>query len=124
SLITYRSSLSKKTEWYMGVLRGAIRQWARLGYPGISDEVLNLLNKWVIKGNEKGFAVQSMCPEAGPLTDIELQGVIAAVVDAFTKQRLSLEETCLSMILAMTGRRPGQIAALKIKDLISTAPGA
>lgn len=122
SLITYRSSLNKKTEWYMGVLRGAIRQWSRLGYPGIADEVLTLLNKWVIKGNEKGFAVQSMCPEAGPLTDIELQGVIAAVVDAFAEGRLSLEETCLAMILAMTGRRPGQISALKIKDLNSTAP--
>ncbi|QYX46926.1 site-specific integrase [Pseudomonas tussilaginis] len=123
SLISYRSSLSKKTEYYMGVLRGAIRQWSRLGYPGISDEVLILLDKWVIKGNEKGFAVQSMCPEDGPLSDIELQGVIAAVVDAFTGQRLTLEETCLSMILAMTGRRPGQIAALKLKDLDSSLPG-
>ncbi|MCO6059019.1 site-specific integrase [Pseudomonas sp. MOB-449] len=122
SLISYRSTLSKNTEWYMGVLRGAIRQWSRLGYPGIADEVLTLLNKWVIKGNEKGFAVQSMCPEEGPLTDIELQGVIAAVVDAFAERRLSLEETCLSMILAMTGRRPGQIAALKIKDLNSPVP--
>ena len=124
SLISYRASLDKKTEWYMGVLRGAIRQWSRLGYPGISDEVLTLLNKWVIKGNEKGFAVQSMCPEDGPLTDIELQGVIAAVVGAFTEQHLSLEETCLSMILAMTGRRPGQIAALKLKDLDSNTPGS
>ena len=123
SLISYRSSLSKKREWYIGVLRGAIRQWSRLGYPGISDEVLSLLDKWVIKGNEKGFAVQSMCPEDGPLTDIELQGVIAAVIDGFTGQRLTLEETCLSMILAMTGRRPGQIAALKLKDLESSMPG-
>nr|WP_231114264.1 site-specific integrase [Pseudomonas putida] len=124
SLISYRSFLGKKTEWYMGVLRGAIRQWSRLGYPGISDEVLTLLNKWVIKGNEKGFAVQSMCPEDGPLTDIELQGMIAAVLDAFSEQRLSLEETCMSMILAMTGRRPGQIAALKLKDLDSNMPGS
>lgn len=123
SLISYRSSLNKKTEWYMSVLRGAIRQWFRLGYPGISDEVLTLLNKWVLKGNEKGFAVQSMCPESGPLTDIELQGVIVAVVDAFTAQRLSLNDACLSMMLAMTGRRPGQIAALKIKDLVFTASG-
>lgn len=123
SLISYRSSLDKKTEWYMGVLRGAIRQWSRLGYSGISEEVLTLLNKWVIKGNEKGFAVQSMCPEDGPLTDIELQGVIAAVVDAFIEQHLSLEDTCLSMILAMTGRRPGQVAALKLKDLDSNTPG-
>lgn len=123
SLISYRSSLSKKNEWYVGVLRCAIRQWSRLGYPGISDEVLSLLDKWVIKGNEKGFAVQSMCPDDGPITDIELQGVIAAVIDGFTGKRLSLEDTCYAMILVMTGRRPGQITALKIKDLISVEPG-
>lgn len=124
SLISYRSSLTKKTEWYMGVLRGAIRQWSRLGLPGISDEVIALLDKWVLKGNEKGFVVQSMCPEEGPLTDIELQGVLAAVVDAFSGHRLSLRDTCFAMILAMTGRRPSQIAALKIKDLIETEPGS
>lgn len=123
SLISYRASLPKKKEWYVGVLRSAMRQWARLGYSGISDDVLNLLGKWVIKGNEKGFAVQSMCPEDGPLTDIEIQGVIAAVVGAFTAKRLSLEDTCLTMILVMTGRRPSQISALKIKDLLCKSPG-
>lgn len=120
SLISYRSTLNKKTEWYMGAMRGALRQWSRLGYPGISDDVITLLDKWVIKGNEKGFAVQSMCPEDGPLTDIELQGVIAAVIDGFAEKRLSLEDTCVAMTLAMTGRRSGQIAALKVKDLTST----
>jgi len=122
SLISYRSSLTKQTEWYLSVMRGAIRQWSRLGYPGISDEVIVLLDKWVLKGNRKGFAVQSMCPEDGPLTDMELQGVIGAIIEGFAGKRLSLEDTCMVLTLAMTGRRPGQVSALKIKDLISAPP--
>jgi integrase len=118
SLISYRSMLDKKTEWYLGTLRGFIRQWAYLGYAGISSDTLSLLDKWTLKGNEKGYAVQSMCPDSGPLTDIEMEGVIAAVVTAYGEGRLELIDACYAMILAMTGRRPSQIAGLKLIDLI------
>lgn len=118
SLISYRSTLDKKNEWYMGTLRGFIRQWAAMGHLGISDDVIQLLGKWRIKGNEKGYAVQSMCPENGPLTDIEIQGVLEAVIAAFGKGNLPLTDTAYTLTVAMTGRRPTQITALKIKDLI------
>lgn len=118
SLISYRSTLDAKTEWYLGGLRGFIKKWAELGYAGISDESLGLLNKWTLKGNEKGYAVQSMCPENGPLTDIEMEAVIAAVVAAYSGYRLDLTDACYAMILAMTGRRRVQITALKHKDLV------
>ena len=95
SLISYRSSLNKHTEWYLGTLRGLIRQWAQLGYPGIPKESLALLDKWTIKGNEKGYAVQSMCPEAGPLTDIEMGAVTESVLAAFGNGDLALSDTCL-----------------------------
>lgn len=123
SFISYRSTLGESTEWYLSVIRGFLRQWSRLGYPGIPSESMVLLNKWVVKGNKKGFAVQSMCPERGPLTDIEMEGVVSAVISDFRGGRLTLEETCCAMILAMTGRRPVQIAALKIKDLVAGASG-
>ena len=118
SLISYRSSLDKSTEWYMGTLRGLIRQWSQLGYPGIPRDSLSLLDQWTIKGNEKGYAVQSMCPEAGPLTDIEMGAVTESILAAFGNGDISLTDTCMVMTLAMTGRRPGQLAALKVKDLL------
>lgn len=118
SLIFYRSMLDKKTEWYLGTLRGFVKQWADLGYAGIPIETLALLDKWTLKGNEKGYAVQSMCPDSGPLTDIEMEGVIAAVITAYGDARLELIDASYAMTLAMTGRRPGQITALKLKDLI------
>lgn len=118
SLISYRSTLDAKTEWYLGGLRGFIKKWAELGYAGISDESLVLLSKWTLKGNEKGYAVQSMCPESGPLTDIEMEAVIAAVISAYSLNRLDITDVCYAMILAMTGRRRVQITALKHKDLV------
>jgi integrase len=118
SLISYRSMLDKHTEWYLGSLRGFIRKWSELGYSGVPEETIRLLNKWTIKGNEKGFAVQSMCPDSGPLTDIEMEAVIGAVITAFGEKRLTLVDTSHALILAMTGRRPTQITALKLMDLI------
>lgn len=119
SLISYRSTLDVKTEWYLGVLRGFIKKWADLGYSGIPNDSLVLLDNWTLKGNEKGYAVQSMCPDSGPLTDIEMESVIAAVVAAYSESVLSLTDTCYAMTLAMTGRRRVQITALKLKDLLS-----
>lgn len=121
SLISYRSTLDAKTEWYLGTLRGLIRQWDRLGYAGISKDTLTLLDKWTLKGNEKGYAVQSMCPDSGPLTDIEMQGITAAVVRDYVANRLALMDACYALTLAMTGRRPSQITGLKLRDLICRA---
>lgn len=119
SILSYRESLAKSRAWYLATVRVLIRQWARLGYSGIPSSTLALLDKITIKGNEKGRAVQSMCPEDGPLTDIEMQGIVEAATHCFVNKQLSLIDTCLLMTLAMTGRRPAQISALKIKDLIS-----
>ncbi|MGY1450262.1 site-specific integrase [Pseudomonas chlororaphis] len=118
SLISYRSVLDAKMEWYLGALRGFIRQWDRLGYAGIPKDALTLLDKWTLKGNEKGYAVQSMCPDSGPLTDIEMEGITAAVIRDYVRNRLALIDACYALTLTMTGRRPSQIAGLKLRDLI------
>ena len=90
-----------------------------MGYLGISDEVIQLLGKWRLKASERGYAVQSMCPESGPLTDIDMQGVAEAITTSFGEERLALMDTALTLTAVLTGRRPGQITALKIKDLIN-----
>jgi len=118
SLIFYRSTLDKNTEWQLASLRTFIRQWHAMGHPGIADEVVQLLSKWRLSAGERGYAVQSMCPESGPLTDIEMQGVVEAVTTAFGEGRLALVDTALTLTIALTGRRRVQVAGLKIKDLI------
>lgn len=116
SIISYRAQLLEE-EWKLGSIRAFLRTWVSIGYKGIPSETLLMMEKWRIKGNEKGFAVQSMCPENGPLTDIEMDGIVSGVLECYSNGKLELRDTCYAMTLAMTGRRPVQITSLKIKDL-------
>jgi integrase len=117
SVISYRSAFDG-LDWPLSSMRAFIRTWVSLGYQGVPGETLKMMESWRIKGNEKGYAVQSMCPESGPLTDIEMEGVVSRLIDCYSDGSLSLREVCYAMILAMTARRPTQIAALKVKDLL------
>ena len=81
-LINYRSMLSPATEWYLATIRGFLRSWHELGYPGISKEVIRLLDGWTLKGNRKGDAVKRMDPREGPLTDNELTAVNEGAIRA------------------------------------------
>jgi len=118
SIISYRAQLLGE-EWKLSSVRAFIRTWVSTGYKGIPSETLPMMEKWRIKGNEKGYAVQSMCPESGPLTDIEMDGIVSGVLDCYSNGQLDLRDTCYAMILAMTGRRSIQITSLKNKDLLS-----
>lgn len=119
SFISYRDFLGKSNEWLLSPTRAFIRTWHTLGYPGIPSETLAMMEKWRLKGNEKGYAVQSMCPESGPFTDIEMEGIVSGVLECYASGRLELRDTCYAMVFAMTGRRPIQVVSLKLKDLIA-----
>lgn len=121
SLISYRALLGKKGEPGLAVLRAFIRKWAALGYDGIPADAVRLLDKWTLSGGERGNPIRSMCPERGPLTDIEMDALITATLEAYEDKYLSLFEISLAMTVIMTGRRPAQITALKIGDLESSA---
>jgi len=117
SFVSYRSTLSRDNGQSLSVVRGFIRKWVLLGYSEVPDNTIKILDQWVLKGNPKGNRVQSMCPNKGPLTDIELQGVLGALLDAYAAGRLDLMRFCCAMLVMMTGRRPSQVAALKFKDV-------
>ncbi|MNJ23868.1 Phage integrase family protein [compost metagenome] len=119
SIITHRSNLAG-CEWGLSLLRPLFRTWISLGYPGVPVETLKMMEGWRIKGYEKGYSVQSMCPDRGPFTDIEMQGIVSKVIECYVGGRIGLTDTCYAMILSMTGRRPVQITALKLKDLVVT----
>lgn len=117
SLISYRSLLGKRGEPNLALLRTFIRKWHALGYDGIPNDAIRILGDWTLSGGEKGGPIRSMCPESGPLTDIEMDAVITATIEAYESGDISLFEVSLAMTVMMTGRRPGQITALKIRDL-------
>ena len=119
SLINYRSTLSDEHEWYLGTIKGFLRKWHALGYLGISDEVIELLDGWVLKGNVKGDVIKRLDPVKGPLSDIELQAFNEGAVQAFESDDISLTDMALGLVISNTGRRPIQISHLRIKDVLN-----
>lgn len=119
-LINYRATLTRETEWYLGTIRGFLYKWHDLGYPGISDDVIDLLDSWTLKGNIKGDAVKRLDPTEGPLTDNELMAFNEGAVRAFEKNLISITDLSMALMSSHTGRRPMQIAHTKICDLDGT----
>lgn len=118
ALISYRSTLDREHEWYLGSLRGFLKSWIRLGYLGINDDVKNLLDNWRLKGNIKGRAVQTLCPTEGPLSDLEFEALHQKLTEGFESNAINTEDFILAQVFISTGRRPAQLADLKAKDLI------
>lgn len=117
-LINYRSTLTPATEWYLATIRGFLRRWHKLGYPGVTKDVMRLLDGWKLKGNRKGDAVKRKDPNEGPLTDIELQTFNEAAVNAYERDLISLSELAMALITSNTGRRPIQISHLRVVDVL------
>lgn len=117
-IINYRASLDRNNEWYLGVIRGFIKSWVRLGYPGIESEVISLFDGWRLKGNPKGVAIQTLCPEKGALSDLEFEALHQTLVDSFQSGQTDLNDFALLELFLATGRRPAQVGDLKAKDFI------
>ena len=117
-LINYRSMLPPVKEYYIGTIRGFLRRWHRLGHPGVSKDVIRLLDGWRLKGNRKGDAVKRKDPEEGPLTDNEFQAFNEGAVQAFERNLISLSELAMCLVTSNTGRRPVQISHLRVIDVI------
>jgi integrase len=120
ALLNWRAELSRDTEWKLGTVRGFLYKWYGLGYPGVEEDVVDLLKGWTIKGNIKGDAVKRLDPNEGPLTDNELLAFNEGVVRAFEREKIKLSELALCLLLSHTGRRPKQITHMKICDLDGT----
>ncbi|MEJ2793331.1 site-specific integrase [Iodobacter sp. LRB] len=120
ALINYRSTLTRETEHHLGALRGFLYKWHNLGHLGISDDVIDLLKSWTLKGNIKGDAVKRLDPTEGPLTDNELLAFNEGVVRAFEQDKIALAELAVCLLISHTGRRPKQIFHIKLSDLDGT----
>lgn len=122
-ILNYRASLATKNQWYVATLAGFLKKWHDLGYPGVDEEVIRLLDDLKLSGNTKGEAVLTMDPEKGPFSDIEFEALHSAVNKAFAEGSLELEEYVLAWLFLVIGARPVQYAALKVKDLSKVTDG-
>lgn len=116
-IINYRAALSKRDQWYLGSLSGLLQKWHSLGYPGVTDDAVDLLKQLRIKGNIKGEAVLTADPERGSFTDIEVEAIQAALEKARLEGQISLEYYVLVSLYLLLGQRSVQYSALKVCDV-------
>lgn len=117
-LIDYRSSLDAAHEYRLGAISGFLKRWYSLGHPGVSKDVVRLLNGWRLKGGRKGDAVKRMDPQEGPLTDNELQAFNEGAVRAYERNLISLTELAMALAITHSGRRSIQISQLRVVDIL------
>ncbi len=117
-LLNWRAMLGRDREWYLGGLKGFLLAWHGYGFSGVSDDVADLLKELRLTGNEKGAAVASGDPKSGPMTDMEVLGLLDWLNAALVHEAIEFADYAYILTLAMTARRPVQIAALRGKDLI------
>lgn len=98
-------------------LRAFLRQADFLGFNVIGKATLELINKWRFKGRDKGLPVASFDPVDGPFSDLEHEAIIAGLDHAYAEGRITDEEYTIVQLFSASGRRPIQIASLKIKDI-------
>lgn len=118
SLLNWRASLTEAEQHNLGGLKGFLLAWHGYGFEGVTDDAVDLLNGWRIKGNHKGVAVRSGSPTEGPYTDLEVAAILDWSTNAVARKTISFEDFAYLMTLVMTARRPVQIAALRGGDLV------
>jgi len=113
----WRDTLGHERLWQLGNLRGFLLQWADWGFTGIDTKAPDFLNSLTLPGNEKGRAVRISCPYTGPFDRQEYQALGRWVQSAWRNQNITLSDCALLRLFMETGRRPSEVAALRIGDL-------
>jgi hypothetical protein len=92
-VIAYKSKFSsKRDEYRVAVLRVFLKQMYFLEFSSVSEDVLELISKWKLSGNEKGIAVLSLDPEEGPYSDTELEAIRSGLDNKYAESVIDDEE--------------------------------
>lgn len=98
-------------------LRPFFCTWSSLGYPGVSKEISRFFRSLKLVAPPRGQAVLSLDPKEGPLEQSESAALRAGVMAAYGRGLITHEGLVVSLFLSYTGRRPIQLAHLKLMDL-------
>lgn len=119
-LMLYRQSLANSQDSFMNYPLEFLRFCFERKYTGINPDVANYVERVKIRPNTKGFASATLCPKKGPFTDFERADIYDAIMDAYEANKINVETLAICLLILSTGRRPAQIADLKVGDLLRT----
>lgn len=113
----YSARLQPHEKWRLGTLNVMLQKWVALGLPGVDLDCTQYLRELRKPGNEKGAAVRTRDPVAGPLSEDEYTTLYKAVDTAYGKDEIPLWTAILTRLLFACGGRISQYASLKVMDL-------
>lgn len=96
-----------------------IKAWHSLGLEGITDEVIDFLSdiRPLPPKRKAGSRVRSNDPNEGWYTDLEYYSLVDAHWKDYEENNVTFQETLAKLLSAQYGRRPIQLAQLKICDI-------
>lgn len=112
------ASSSSQLKQDLNGARELFRQWRKLGYEGIGSDAIETLNQMRFKRPKRGQAVTTLDPIKGPFTEIEMEAIQLALIDAYADEIISRYDYLLTLLFITFGSRPVQIAMLKVCDFI------
>lgn len=116
-LLSFKTILGKKNEPIVSSLRCVLRQMRYLGLDSNIDEcVFELMDQWKLTAGERGIPVMSLDPLTGPFSMAEFEAIEFNSAHRYAEGKISTDDYAKILLLKATGRRPEQIATLKIKD--------
>lgn len=116
----FNVSLGQEKNYKLNSIKKFLTKWKKLGYEGLDNSALRMLEKISIKPNLTGEAVKRRDPNSGPLTEDEMKIILEGISKLLKEEQIPLYIYCYIILLATTGRRPLQLTSLKAKDLIRT----
>lgn len=115
-VLNQRASLGHRMKQVASVLR----KWADLRHPGVSKDVISVLDQIRTKGAPSGVAVMTLDPVMGPFSPIEQAAIQDGLNDAYSTGIVAEDVFLLTWLFIALGSRPIQLAALKVCDLSRT----
>ncbi|ECL5690339.1 phage integrase family protein [Salmonella enterica] len=117
-ILNYRSLLTEVNIQRLILLRCFFKKWHSLGYYGIDDNAIILMEAMRLKAKSAGTIVKQEDPEKGALTNNEHKALNESMFNAYKNKKITLQELSSALLVSFTGRRASQIVALKFKDIV------
>jgi hypothetical protein len=120
-VMNYQAALEERYRYRSTQANDAVRNWARLGIPGISEEAFVAAADMPKYHCNKARAVRLRCPIEGAYSVLEYDGLCKALHAAFASGEISLDNYAICLLSGAIAPRPIQIASLMVGDLKVTA---
>ena len=111
------AALPPGSRYLAGHLAAALRRWAAAGAGGLSPGLAGWLSCEPAEAHAAGRAVRTCCQLRGALPEQERDSLLAALHAARASGTVAADDYAMSLLVAVLGLRPIQVAWLKAGDL-------